>query len=163
MTEHQPNKVRRVDIDKGDRDRPNFRSRLPAIHYGQEREDDLYAAAPPIESLRAVISSATTGAPGKVITGNDVSRAYMYALPFTWNVVKKTEHLKMNTAGSWWKSCTAHALRRECPNARPPELFEPQDSPQGARRIANFTTRETGTSWCSFTATTLCRLDRRST
>ena len=39
----------------------------------------MYAAAPPIESLRAVISSATTGAWEKVIMGNDVSRAYMCA------------------------------------------------------------------------------------
>ena len=55
---------------------------------------------------------------------------------FAWNVVKKTEHLEMNAAGSWWRSCMAHALRRECANTRPP-----QDSPQGARRIACFTTR----------------------
>ena len=65
-----------MDMDKGDRDRPNYRPRLAAVHHGQEREDNLYAAAPPIESLRAVLSSATTGAPGKVIVGNDVSPEY---------------------------------------------------------------------------------------
>ena len=79
-TEQKHIGVRWVDMDKSDRDRPNHRPRLAAIHCGQQREDDLYVAAPPIESLRAVISSATTGARGKVIMGNDLSRAYMYAV-----------------------------------------------------------------------------------
>ena len=78
-TGQKPIGVRWVDIDKGDRDRPNYRSRLVAKQYRQERNDDLYAATPPIESLRAVISSATTGGQEKVIMVNDVSRAYMYA------------------------------------------------------------------------------------
>ena len=60
-TGQKPIGVRWVGTDKGDRDRPSYRSRLVAKQYRQERGDDLYAATPPTESLRAVISSATTG------------------------------------------------------------------------------------------------------
>ena len=45
----------------------------------KKRRLHLYAATPPIESLRAVISTATTGAQEKVIIVNDVSRALVYA------------------------------------------------------------------------------------
>ena len=78
-TGQRPIGVRWVDIDKGDRDRPNYRSRLVAKHYSQERDDDLYAATPPIESLRIVVSAATTGNKEKAIMVNDVSTAYFYA------------------------------------------------------------------------------------
>ena len=50
-----------------------------AKQYRQERDDDLYAATPPIESLRIVVSAATTGNKEKAIMVNDVSRAYFYA------------------------------------------------------------------------------------
>ena len=40
---------------------------------------ELYAATPPIETFRTVISSATTGPREKGITDNDVSRAHIYA------------------------------------------------------------------------------------
>ena len=46
-TGQRPIGVRWVDTDKGDRDRPNYRSRLVAKQYRQERDDDLYAATPP--------------------------------------------------------------------------------------------------------------------
>ena len=42
-------------------------------------EDNIFAATPPLEALRMVISNATTGKRGKVIMIADVSRAYMYA------------------------------------------------------------------------------------
>ena len=78
-TGHKPIGVRWVDIDKGDRTRPKYRSRLVAKQYRQQKDDDLYAATPPIEALRIVVSSATTGSREKVLMVNDVSRAYFYA------------------------------------------------------------------------------------
>ena len=41
-TGQKPIGVRWVDIDKGDRGRPNYRSRLVAKQYRQKRDDDLY-------------------------------------------------------------------------------------------------------------------------
>ena len=117
------------------RERHNYRPRLAAIHCGQERENDLYAAAPPVESLRAVISSATTGASEKVIMVNDVSRAYMYGFCDEETYVERGGEDK---ALADEHSRTAHALRRECANARPLDLCGPHGSPQGARRSAYF-------------------------
>ncbi len=71
--------VRWVDINKGDRKSPLYRSRLVAKQFKKFKDDDLYAATPPIESFRIVISSATTGNVENAIMVNDVSRAYMYA------------------------------------------------------------------------------------
>jgi hypothetical protein len=71
--------VRWVDVNKGDRKAPLYRSRLVAKEFKKYKDDDLFAATPPIESFRAVISSATTGEKEKAIMVNDVSRAYMYA------------------------------------------------------------------------------------
>lgn len=79
-TGQRPIGVRWVDVDKGDRDRPNYRSRLVAKQYRGQKDDDLYAATPPIEALRIVVSAATTGNKEKVVMVNDVSRAYMYAM-----------------------------------------------------------------------------------
>ena len=59
-TGQKPIGVRWVDVNKGDGDRPSYRSRLVAKQYRQERDDDLYAATPPIESLRVVVSSWST-------------------------------------------------------------------------------------------------------
>ena len=67
--------VRWVDVNKGDRKSPLYRSRLVAKEFHKQKDGDLYAAAPP----RAVVSSATTGSREKGIIVNDVSRAYMYA------------------------------------------------------------------------------------
>ena len=78
-TGEQPIGVRWVDIGKGDRNRPDYRSRLVATQYRQARGDDLYATTPPIEALRMVVSSATTGNREKAIMHIDVSRAYVYA------------------------------------------------------------------------------------
>ena len=71
--------VRRVDANKGDRTSPLYEPRLVAKEFKNHKGDDLHAATPPIETLRTVISSATTGPREKGIMVNDVSRAYMYA------------------------------------------------------------------------------------
>ncbi len=74
-----PIPVRWIDINKGDKRSPKYRSRLVAKQYNDGKLDEVFAATPPIEALRGVISSAVTGTKTKCIMVNDVSRAYMYA------------------------------------------------------------------------------------
>ena len=51
--------------------------------FNVERDDSLYAATPPLESLRVILSWAATirrdGGPRREIMINDVRRAYFYA------------------------------------------------------------------------------------
>ena len=56
--------VRRAGVNDGGQKFPLYRSRLVAKEFEQREDDDLHAAAPPIEMFRAVVSSATTD-PGK--------------------------------------------------------------------------------------------------
>ena len=53
-----------IDIDKGDADRPNYRSRLVAQEFntgiGRDPYGENFAATPPIESLRSLLSVAAT-------------------------------------------------------------------------------------------------------
>ena len=83
ITDKKPIKVRWVDINKGDEARQQYRSRLVAKEYNREKgrigDGDLFAATPPLEALRAIISLGVTGDRSKAIMVNDISRAYMYA------------------------------------------------------------------------------------
>ena len=50
-----------VDINKGDTAEPNYRSRYVGREFkGSDHCDDLFAATPPIESIRALISLAAS-------------------------------------------------------------------------------------------------------
>ena len=44
--------VRWVDINKGDEDRPEYRSRLVAKELKTDKREDLFAATPPLEAAR---------------------------------------------------------------------------------------------------------------
>ena len=73
-----------VDVDKGDANRPEYRSRLVAKEINTAYEDGLYASTPPLEALRWIISEAATIEDGaaqeeKVILVSDVSRAFFEA------------------------------------------------------------------------------------
>ena len=57
--------TRWIDINKGDSSNPNYRSRLVGREFNVERDDSLYAATPPLEALRIVVSNAATWAKGK--------------------------------------------------------------------------------------------------
>ena len=50
-----------------------------AKQFNQGKDDDLFAATPPLEALRMVLSQATTRRGNKCLMIVDVSRAYMYA------------------------------------------------------------------------------------
>lgn len=77
--------TRWIDINKGDRDNPNYRSRLVAKEFNDgTQHDGLFAATPPLEALRLLISETATiseGAKGeeKVVMINDVARAFFEA------------------------------------------------------------------------------------
>ena len=73
--------TRWIDINKGDSECPNYRSRLVGRMYNTYRDDSLYAATPPLEALRMISSHAATvrGTGYREMMINDVSRAYFYA------------------------------------------------------------------------------------
>ena len=91
--------VRWADVNKTDQTNPEYRSRLVGKEYRRGTEEALYAATPPLEALRAIISCAATHDPQrqqqqrqpqarprqrdaadlKHIMINDVRRAYCYS------------------------------------------------------------------------------------
>jgi hypothetical protein len=77
-------KTRWIDIDKGDKTQPNYRSRLVAKEYNDGEQEGLFASTPPLEALRLIISMTATMSKGKsakekVIMTNDVARAFFEA------------------------------------------------------------------------------------
>ena len=77
-TGHAPIAVRWVDINKGDETSPNYRSRLVAKEFKTDVRPELYAATPPSECLRLMMSRMAS-TPGAQMMYADVSRAYFYA------------------------------------------------------------------------------------
>ena len=55
-TGKRPLGSRWVDVNKGDRTNPDVRSRLVAREIAYHRNDDFYAATPPLEALRMLLS-----------------------------------------------------------------------------------------------------------
>ena len=80
QTGKQPIGVRWIDRHKGDDLHEKYRSRLAAQQYNSgPMEDNIFAATPPLEALRMVISNATPVKGGRLIMIADASRGYMYA------------------------------------------------------------------------------------
>ena len=75
-----PIAVRWVDINKGDSKTPLYRSRLVAKEFNTGVNQELYAATPPSECLRLMLSLLAGGRRrGMEPMYADVSRAYLYA------------------------------------------------------------------------------------
>ena len=74
-----PISVRWIDINKGDKESPNYRSRLVAREINTSKRNDLFAATPSLEALQVVLSLVTSGNKGEVVMINDVSRAFFHA------------------------------------------------------------------------------------
>ena len=87
-----PITVKWVDVNKGDTENPNYRSRLVAREIRKPWEDTIFAPTPPLESLRTVLSMAATDlagdsphvrdatAPNRTqVMVLDISRAYFNA------------------------------------------------------------------------------------
>ena len=53
-------KARWIDINKGDELDPELRSRLVAKEIKRDKRDDLFAATPPLEALKMLLSLAVT-------------------------------------------------------------------------------------------------------
>ena len=60
QTGKAPISVRWIDIDKGDKESPNYRSRLVAREINTSKRNNLFAAIPPLEALKLVLSFATS-------------------------------------------------------------------------------------------------------
>ena len=75
--------TRWIDINKGDNQQPNYRSRLVAKEFNTCAQEGLFAATPPLEALRLLMSEAATEGAGdkapKVVMLNDVARAFFEA------------------------------------------------------------------------------------
>ena len=78
VTGQDPIAVRWVDINKGDAAHPDYRSRLVAKEFRTDVRPELYAATPPSECLRLLLSQLASD-PNKQLMYADVSRAYFYA------------------------------------------------------------------------------------
>ena len=73
-------KTRWIDVNKGDAQSPNYRSRLVGKEFKTYADDSLYASTPPLEALRLIMSrAATTDDHPRELMVNDVRRAYFYA------------------------------------------------------------------------------------
>ena len=89
----RPISVRWVETNKGDDEHPNIRSRLVACEIRTPGQDAIYAPTPPLESLRMILSMASTAFRGQEWTPDwtpdseqrtqilmiDISRAYFNA------------------------------------------------------------------------------------
>ena len=76
--------TRWIDTNKADESNPEYRSRLGGREFNTGKADSLYASTPPLESLRVVLSWASTveidiGKHENEVLINDVRRAYFYA------------------------------------------------------------------------------------
>ena len=77
--------TRWIDQNKGDENDPNYRARLVAREINRMKRDDLFAATPPLESLRMIVSKCaanqhyTEESDRYIIMYNDVKRAYFHA------------------------------------------------------------------------------------
>ena len=74
-----PISVRWIDINKGDQSNPNYRSRLVAREINTHKRDDLFAATPPLEALKLILSMTATSNRGEIVMINDISRAFFHA------------------------------------------------------------------------------------
>ena len=74
-----------IDTNKGDLTDPNYRARLVGREIATTKRDDLFAATPPLESLRYIVSTCASNqlhaepAERYCLMSNDVKRAYFYA------------------------------------------------------------------------------------
>ena len=74
--------TRWLDINKGDQQNPNYRARLVGREIRTDSRLDLFAATPPLESLRMICSMCASNQDRKNpyrIMSVDVRRAYFYA------------------------------------------------------------------------------------
>jgi hypothetical protein len=85
QTRRPPLKTRWVDVNKGDEQKPDVRSRLVAKEIAFRRSDDFFAANPPLEALRLLLSDLAsrprrgTRSQTKMMV-IDANKAYLHAM-----------------------------------------------------------------------------------
>ena len=77
--ERSPISTRWIDVNKGDREMPNYRPRLVAKEHKNNDWPDLFAATPPAECLKLLLSHLAPRRRKEKVLYADVSRAYFYA------------------------------------------------------------------------------------
>jgi hypothetical protein len=84
LTGRAPLQGKWVDVNKGDFARPVIRSRYVAKEFADKRSDEFFAATPPLEALRMVISHAASGRRtskgGRKILVIDARKAHLHAM-----------------------------------------------------------------------------------
>ena len=79
----RPIGTRWVDVNKGDSEKPDARCRLVAQEVNTYKDDAFYAATPPLEALRLLLSHVATGRKGKVggrkVMVLDAKKAHLHA------------------------------------------------------------------------------------
>jgi hypothetical protein len=119
-----------IDVNKGDSEKPVYRSRLVGKEFRTHADDTLYASTPPLESKRMLFSefaTRRTNAHGKPLELSvvDIRKAYLNGVPKR-NIKlsfpkelglspHKVAHLKRcvygtRDAGQIWEDCYANAL-----------------------------------------------------
>ena len=78
-TGQKPTSIRWIDLNKGDSVNPNYRSRLVAREINTHKRDDLFAATPPLEALKVILSMTAIQNKGEIIMINDIARASFHA------------------------------------------------------------------------------------
>ena len=77
--------IKWMDTNKGDEKGLNYRARLVGRELALTKRHDLFAATPPLEALRMLISLVASkqgqkrGSDNFILMTNDVKRAYFYA------------------------------------------------------------------------------------
>ena len=71
--------VRWIDINNGDEEKINYRSRLVAREINIHKREDLFAAIPPLEALKLILQIAASSNKREIIMINHVSRAFFHA------------------------------------------------------------------------------------
>ncbi len=67
--------MRWVDVNKGGKEKPEYRCRMVAKEIKKDRREDLFAATPPLEA-KNVLFSLSAGMPEACLDFADVVRAY---------------------------------------------------------------------------------------
>ena len=81
----KPISTKWIDTNKGDEHNPNYRARLVGRELNLFKQEGLFAATPPLESLRMILSICASNQfnldenDNFIVMSNDIKRAYFYA------------------------------------------------------------------------------------
>jgi hypothetical protein len=103
----KPIGVKWVDVNKGDEGRPEYRSRLVAKEIKKDKREDLFAATPPLEALKILLSLALTEGIGYA-KGREEERMKVEFIDIKGHICKPKRR------GTCMWSCPRKTDRQEC-------------------------------------------------